>query len=128
MYPGIDAALIDVWNHGHDLADGILRIPGADPEKTYRVFFVKPQDRLGAVAKLKYDPGHPGPVEIKLEPTATVRGKLVNPGGSAVQGGQVMPMLIMAEDKKELSRDEMFNSGSRRVLHQRHGRRATSTS
>jgi hypothetical protein len=109
MYSGIDACLIDVWNFGHDLADGILHIPGADPEKTYRVFFVKPQDRLGAVAKLKFDPGHPGPVEIKLQPTATVRGKLVKPGGSPAPGGQAMPMLIVAEDKKELSRDEMFN-------------------
>jgi hypothetical protein len=109
MYPGIDARLIDIWNQGHDFADGIFRIPGADPEKTYRVFFIKPEQRLGAVAELRYDPSRSEPIELKLQPTATIRGKVVNPGGAAAQGGQVMPLLVIGGEKKELSRDELFN-------------------
>ena len=41
MYPGIDAKLIDVWNRARSSRDGIFRIPGADPGRTYRVFFVQ---------------------------------------------------------------------------------------
>lgn len=109
MYPGIDAQLIDIWNQGHDFADGIFRIHGVDPERTYRVFFLKPDQRLGAVAELKCDPKSPGPIELKLQPTATIQGKIVNPGGAAVQRGQVTPFMVISREKKDLSRDALFN-------------------
>ncbi len=109
MYPGIDAKLIDIWNQGRDFSDGVFRIEGADPEKTYRVFFIKPEQRLGAVAEFKYDPRKPGPIELKLQPTATIRGKVVNPDGSPAQGGQVNPFLALGAEKEELSRNDLFD-------------------
>ncbi len=109
MYPGIDAKLIDIWNQGHDFSDGVFRIEGADPERTYRVFFIKPEQRLGAVAELKYDPKTPGPIEFKLQPTATIRGKVVNPDGSPAKGGQVNPFLALGAEKEELSRKDTFD-------------------
>ena len=102
MYPGIDAKLIDIWNQGHEFSDGVFRIEGADPERTYRVFFIKPEQRLGAVAELKYDPKQPGPIALKLQPTATIRGKVVNPDGSPVKGGQVNPFLALGAEREEL--------------------------
>jgi hypothetical protein len=49
--------------------EGLFRLEGADPEQTYRVFFIQTKRRLGAVVELKYDPK--GPVEVRLQPTAT---------------------------------------------------------
>lgn len=109
MYPGIDAKLIDIWNQGHPFFDGIFRIRGADPDRTYRVFFIKPQARLGGIAELKYDPRASGPLEVKLQPTATVRGKLATPEGSIPQGATVYPSLVLSADRKELSRHDLAN-------------------
>jgi hypothetical protein len=109
MYAGIDAALIDIWNQGRDIADGLLQIRGADPEKTYRVFMVKPEDRLGAVAELKYDPKHPGPIEVKLRPTAAVRGRIATPMGTPAADAHVMPLLVIGALPREPSRQDLFN-------------------
>jgi beta-lactamase regulating signal transducer with metallopeptidase domain/protocatechuate 3,4-dioxygenase beta subunit len=113
MYPGIDAALIDVWNHGQDVADGLFEIQGADPGKTYRVFFMKPRAQLGCVATLKYDPKRRNPIEVRLRPTATVKGKVVNPDGSpAAQPTQVMPYLFLGDVPKKIEKyDELFELG-----------------
>ena len=54
------------------LAEGRFRLDGADPERTYRVFFLEAKRRLGAVADLKYDPK--GPAVVPLQPTATAKG------------------------------------------------------
>ena len=89
FYPGIQACLIDVWNQGQEFADGIVRIRGADPEKTYRVWFIKPDRKLGAIAELKYDGNAEGPIEVRLQPTASVHGKVATAGGSIAQGCQV---------------------------------------
>jgi 5-hydroxyisourate hydrolase-like protein (transthyretin family) len=109
MYLGIDAKLIDVWNGGQEFPDGIFRIPGTDPGRTYRVFFTQPDRRLGAVAELKVDAAAPGPIEVRLQPTATVKGKLVNPGGSEPMGIQVYPLLVLKPDLKELKDADLFD-------------------
>lgn len=124
MYPGIDAKLIDVWNSGQEFPDGTFRIPGADPERTYRVFFVQPDRRLGTVAALKLNPSDLGPIEVRLQPTATVKGKLVNPGGSTPAGVQVYPTLVLTADRKELKDEDLFDGDLvqfyNAVLGQRH--------
>jgi hypothetical protein len=109
MYPGIDATLIYTWNSGREFADGLFQIEGADPERTYRVFFIKPERGLGAVAELKYDSANPEPIEVKLQPTATIKGKLINPDGSPSRGGQATLVLAYGREKKTLSRDERFD-------------------
>ena len=111
MYPGIDAKLIDVWNGGQEFPDGLFRIPGADPGRTYRVFFVHPGRRLGAVAELKVDPVASGPIEVRLQPTATVKGKLVNPGGSKPVNVQVYPQVVLTADRRELKEMDFYNEG-----------------
>jgi hypothetical protein len=109
FYPGINACLIDVWNHGQEFPDGIVRIRGADPERTYRVCFIKPDRKLGAVAELKYDGTAAGPIEVRLQPTASVRGKVATSSGSSSQGCQVYAQLLLNKDRKELSNQELFN-------------------
>jgi hypothetical protein len=109
MYPGIDARLINVWNGGQEFPDGTFRIPGADPDRTYRVFLVQPDRRLGAVARLKVDPKSTAPIEVRLQPTATVKGRLVNPTGSAPDKVQVYPQILLTEDSRELKETDLFN-------------------
>jgi len=109
FYPGISACLIDVWNQGQEFPDGIVRIHGADPERTYRVCFIKPDRKLGAVAELKYNDKATAPIEVRLQPTATVRGKVATPSGSISQACQVYALLLLNKDRKELSNQELFN-------------------
>jgi beta-lactamase regulating signal transducer with metallopeptidase domain len=106
FYPGISACLIDVWNQGQEFPDGIVRIRGADPEKSYRVLFVKPETKLGAIADLKYDGNHPEPIEVRLQPTVSVHGKV---GGAMPQSCQVYASLVLAKDRRSLSDRELFD-------------------
>ena len=79
-------------NDGSERFDkGLFRMPGSDPKETYRIFFVQPELHLGAVADLKYDGK---PAEIRLQPTASVRGKLVDPDGSPPRSYQAYALLL----------------------------------
>jgi beta-lactamase regulating signal transducer with metallopeptidase domain len=106
---GIDAKLIDVWDKGQPFSDGIFRLPGADPNKTYRVYFLQYKQRLGAVASLKFDPDAKKPIEVRLEPTAKVHGTIASPAGSPAVGGQVLPYLLLDEQKSEMKPDDFHN-------------------
>ena len=109
FYPGIQACLIDVWNQGQEFPDGIVRIRGADPEKNYRVCFIQADRKLGAVAELRHDGKAAGPIEVRLQPTASVRGRVTTPSGSTSQGCQVYANLVLNKDRKELSDQDLFN-------------------
>ena len=88
---------------------GVFRLPGADPAKIYRVFFIQPDRQLGAVVDLKPDVDSKQPVEVTLQPTAKVHGKIVNDNGSAAEGAQVQPMIAMGRPKEgEMTRSEML--------------------
>ena len=102
MYQGIDACADRRLeprprSRGRDLADPAAPIPKKPTASS------SSSRKIGSVPSpsSSMTQANPGPIEIKLQPTATVRGKLVNPGGSAGTRGQVMPMLIMAENKKD---------------------------
>ena len=110
FYPGIQACLIDVWNQGQEFPDGIVRIRGADPERTYRVCFIKPDRKLGAVAELKYDGKAAGPIEVRLQPTASVRGKVATAGGSISQGCQVYASPLAEQGSQRTVRVRIFST------------------
>jgi hypothetical protein len=105
---GIDAKLIDVWNQGRLFADGVLRMPGADPSRTYRVYFLHPERKLGAFADLTPDPRAKKPVEVRLQPTARLHGNLVSQSHSPAQGGQVNPVLMTDEKLGNMGRRELL--------------------
>jgi hypothetical protein len=109
---GIDATLIDIWNQGQLFADGVFRLPGADPSRNYRIHLLQPQRRLGAVADLKPDQMANQPVPVKLQPTAKVHGKVVTSGGTPMQGGQVYPLLVTRGKDGEMSLDDEFRNTS----------------
>jgi beta-lactamase regulating signal transducer with metallopeptidase domain len=105
---GIDAKLIDVWNESRSFEDGVFRLPGADPGKTYRVFILQFKKKLGAVAELRYDPTATGPIEVALQSTAKFHGEVVAAGGSPAMGGQVLPYVLLEKDQSEFKENDVY--------------------
>ncbi len=104
---------IDRWQTSQRFEKGLFRLPGADPDRTYRIFFIQPELHLGAVADLKYDGK---PAEVRLEPTASVHGKLVGADGAPARRYQVSALLLMTKEEGKLSRFDWF-SGDRLVIY-----------
>lgn len=102
----LQACQIDRFDTSVRFDKGIFRMPGSDPSQTYRVFFVQPELHLGAVAELKYDGK---PAEVRLEPTATVRGKLANSDGSPATSYQAYALLQLTKDLGKLTRRDSFS-------------------
>jgi hypothetical protein len=110
---GIDVKDINAWSHGAEVVtNGRFRLPGADPSQTYRVFFLQPDRKLGAVVDLKPDPRATRPVKVQLQPMATVRGRLVSASGLAEPSAQVYPVLVPRGKVGELSRAEIMNEAT----------------
>ena len=101
----LNAIQIDRWPTSQRFEKGLFRMTGADPDQTYRVFFIQPDLHLGAVADLKFDGK---PAKVRLESTAGVRGKVVGADGAPPRGYQVYPLLLMTKEEGKPSRDDWF--------------------
>jgi hypothetical protein len=95
-----------VARNASPLEDGRFRLDGADPERTYRVFFLEAKRRLGAVADLKFDPK--GPAVVQLQPTATAKGIMVDPKGRPLEGTQNLLWMVLTTEQRELKVEEFF--------------------
>jgi RNA polymerase sigma factor (sigma-70 family) len=102
----LQARQIDRSNGSERFDKGLFRMPGSDPKETYRIFFVQPELHLGAVADLKYDAK---PAEVRLQPTAAVRGKLVDPDGSPPRSYQAYALLLLTKEEGNLTRRAWFD-------------------
>lgn len=106
---GMDAVLIDTWNQGQEYPDGVFRMKGADPGRSYRIYFIAPEMRLGTVAELQYDPARKGPLEVRLEPTATIKGKLANGDGSVPKAGKAVLRMCFPKEPREFKDQERYD-------------------
>ena len=97
------------------IEEGRFRLDGADPERTYRAFFIDAKRRLGAVADLKYD--SKGPAAVPLQPTATAKGILVDPKGPAAQGGPDSPLMVLTTEQRELTVEDLVGDGANAILY-----------
>jgi hypothetical protein len=107
---GIDAKLIGVRNHGRAFDNGLFRLPGADPARTYRIYLVQPERRIGAVVDLKPDPQSKQPFEVKLQPTAKVHGTVTGTGGAPIAEAHVSFSLVFRDKDGVMTRDEMYRN------------------
>jgi RNA polymerase sigma factor (sigma-70 family) len=89
--------------------EGMFRLEGADPEQTYRAFFLEPKRRLGAVVELKCDPN--GPVEVRMQPTATAKGVVVDHKGRPVKGTQILLWMARTKDDRKLTKNDFYDEG-----------------
>jgi hypothetical protein len=83
-----------------------VRLTGLDPERTYRILLINKESRLAAVAHVRADPQTKQPVEVRLQPTGTVRGKVVHADGSPAAQCSVNPYMLVTEDKDPVTRFE----------------------
>src|SRR5262249_489997 len=67
---------------GRRFEAGLLQLANCEPGKSYRVLFLQPELNLGAVADLVADPKRAEPIEVRLQPTASLVGHVVNEDGS----------------------------------------------
>ena len=56
------------------------------------------------MAELKYDPT--GLVTVRLEPTATAKGTVVDEKGRPLKNAQVLPWIVLTRDERELKEDD----------------------
>ena len=92
------------------IVDGRFQLEGADPGRSYRVFFLHPKRKLGAVAELKYD--STSPVVVQLQPMATAKGTMVDEKGRPLQGSQILLSIVLTKDDRELKEMD-FDDDSR---------------
>jgi hypothetical protein len=90
------------------LESGLIRLHGCEPGRTYRLFFLDSEHHEGAAAEVKYDPQAKGPVEVRLQPTASVRVKIVQEGGTPETEAQVLPMLWLTKEPGKIKFDDLF--------------------
>jgi RNA polymerase sigma factor (sigma-70 family) len=101
------ASQLENWVSPITIADGRFQLDGADPERSYRAFFVHAKRKLGAVAELRHDPDRP--VVVRLEPTATVKGTMVDERGRPLQRAQILPWIVLTRDDRELKAEDFHN-------------------
>ncbi|MEJ7640360.1 MAG: hypothetical protein WKF75_20935 [Singulisphaera sp.] len=109
--PELNARQIHTWPTSKEFAGGDFQLPGADPGRTYRVYFLHPKLQIGKVARLKADREEAAPIEVRLEKTASVHGRLVDTGGSPIQAASAYATIVFSEKPGVLSRDELFMRG-----------------
>jgi RNA polymerase sigma factor (sigma-70 family) len=100
----MQATQLDNWVSPSPISDGRFELEGADPERSYRAFFVDPKRKLGAVANLRCDAK--GPVVVRLEPTATAKGTMVDEKGKPLEGSQILPWIVLTRDDRELKAED----------------------
>jgi RNA polymerase sigma factor (sigma-70 family) len=102
------------WDYGVRFEKGLYRMAGCDAGRTYRVFFLQPEMHLAAAIDLA-----PGarPAEVRLKPTAAVRGKLAHADGSPARGGWASALLHTTRegilDPKARGLEEQIDWGDR---------------
>ena len=110
---GIDARLIENRNNARTFADGVFRLPGAGPGARNICVFLSssPSDGIwGHCRSSRPDPHAKQPIEVKLQPTAKVHGKLVTAGGTPMRSEQVHALLVNRDREGEMSRDDIFRN------------------
>ncbi len=81
LLAGYEESEMDPMFQSRECNDGVFRMDAAEPGRTYRVFLFSEDAKAGKVAELAA-PTDGKPLEVKLEPCATVRGRYVYETGS----------------------------------------------
>jgi hypothetical protein len=111
--PELKSRLDHTWFSLAKFPGGRFRLPGAEPGRTYRVFMIDSALRFAAVATLKADPDRKAPIEVVLEPTAAVRGRVLDVDGKPIEGAQILLKIQYADPGSEfIEKDLVRDAGS----------------
>lgn len=78
--------------------DGKQKIVGLSPNRTYRTFLYSPDVNAATVVDLSHDPSTEAPRQVRLEPSATVRGRLVYEDGEPAKDIFVSPGFVVTDE------------------------------
>lgn len=81
---------------------------GLRPDRTYRTFVYSSDLNAGAILDLRYDPEQTKPREVRLEPAAAVRGRLVWEDGTPASNLGVWGEFVMGDGHPEPSASSGF--------------------
>ncbi|MHC4406820.1 MAG: PDZ domain-containing protein, partial [Planctomycetota bacterium] len=110
---GIDANYDGILNLGRNFPDGSVVLPDIDPSHTTRVFLICNPRKLGAVFDVT--PETTGdPVEVRLQPTATVVGRAVTQAGKPVEDVGVRVMMSFDPTVSQFTNDRYVRTLYRR--------------
>ena len=90
-----------VWHggyHNNSARDGHFEIHGLAPDVPVAVHFLEPRRKLGATAVFSGQSAAAGPVKVRLEPCATARARIVNPGGEPFVGS--LPLEVIDDGRR----------------------------
>jgi beta-lactamase regulating signal transducer with metallopeptidase domain len=94
---------------------GVFRFRGAEPGRTYRIFFAQADRGLAKALEVEVPADGKGQsLEVRLEPAAKVKARVVRADGTPVEGGDVVASLLVSGEKGEVKADELY--GSSRIL------------
>lgn len=93
--------------------DGIFDLPGAEPGRSYRVFFLGDDGEFGndcgGVVEIKCNPAATAPIAITLAPTATIRGRAVGQNGKPIGTVAIGLGIAVADDGKPLRWEDVYD-------------------
>lgn len=107
--PELAAKLIDNWVSLSEFESGLFRLHGAEPGRTYRVFFLSMDQKFGTVAELQADPERKRPIEVKFEPTAAMHGRVLDHDGMPLEGAQILPNIQLIDKGPDLTERDRFD-------------------
>jgi len=116
--PELTSRLLNNWVSPGEFPDGVFRLPGAEPGRTYRVFFLDRDETLGGVAELKADPQRKDPERVTLRPTATIRGRILDTDGMPLQGAQILVNIQLVDKGSNLGEQDRFDGFVTQVYNQ----------
>ena len=103
-WEGRDALHEETWNHGEPFSEGKIVVRGIDPDRTTRVFMIDTQKKIGAAYDITASTPE-GPIEVRLQPNATITGQAVGEDGEPADV-QVYLKMCFDPQIKQLSTKE----------------------
>jgi len=104
-WEGLGAVHDYVWMSRAEFANGKIEITGLDPERGTRVLLIDDSRRLAAVYDITSQ-APVGPVQVRLQPTATIVGRRIAQDGTPVEDARVGLYLSFDPHVPQFTKDD----------------------
>jgi beta-lactamase regulating signal transducer with metallopeptidase domain len=115
--PELTSRLLDNWVQPVRFPDGVFRLMGAEPGRSYHVFFLDRDNCFGTVAELTANPGRANTLEVRLQPTASLRGRILSTDGKPLEGAQIFPWIQLVETGAEVMERDLVGGSFKNYIY-----------